>query len=177
MQHQQEKGKVMATEIERKFLVKGIDWRRQSRESIAVRQGFLSTAPERTVRVRTTGDTAFLTVKGKAIGPARPEFEYPIPPADADELLSLCEGTIIEKKRYYVHHGAHLWEIDVFQGANEGLIVAEIELAATDESFELPDWAGSEVTGDFRYQNASLAMRPYQAWHSEERERPRTEQA
>ena len=167
----------MATEIERKFLIRNTDWQQQAEKKVFVRQGFLSAVPERTVRVRTTGETAFLTVKGKAAGATRPEFEYPIPPADADELLDLCEGVVIEKTRHYVRHGTHLWEIDVFHGANEGLIVAEIELATTDESFELPDWAGSEITGDFRYQNASLAMRPYQTWSFEERERPRTEQA
>jgi adenylate cyclase len=177
MQHHQEKGHNMAREIERKFLIRNTDWQQHAEKRVSVRQAFLSAVPERTVRVRTTGETAFLTVKGKATGASRPEFEYPIPPADADELLGMCEGVVIEKTRHYVRNGTHLWEIDVFHGANEGLIVAEIELGATDESFELPDWAGAEVTGDFRYQNASLATHPYKSWSSKEREVPLTEQA
>ncbi len=154
----------MAIETERKFLVRNDSWKAAVHESIFVRQGFLSAAPERTVRVRTTGKGAFLTVKGKAVDASRQEFEYPIPASDAEELLQLCEGVIIKKKRHYVHHKGHLWEIDAFQGENEGLVLAEIELKKADEYFERPDWAAEEVTGDYRYQNSALASNPFRNW-------------
>ncbi len=154
----------MAIEIELKFLVENNSWQTAVHKSIFVRQGFLSTVPERTVRVRTTGKGAFLTVKGKNTDTSRKEFEYPIPASDAEELLQMCEEDIIEKTRHYVHHKGHLWEIDVFQGANEGLVLAEIELTSADEHFEKPDWATEEVTSDYRYQNSALASNPFRNW-------------
>ncbi len=155
----------MGTEIERKFLVATRDWRDAAVSRTRIRQGFLSTEPERTVRVRLTNDTAELTIKGITVDAQRAEYEYSIPPADAAEMLDgICKPGLIEKTRYRVPHAGHIWEVDVFQGANAGLIVAEIELASADEAFELPDWIGEEVTGDPRYYNASLVHHPYPDW-------------
>lgn len=155
----------MGTEIERKFLVATCDWRDAAVGWTELRQGFLSTEPERTVRVRLTNGTAELTIKGITVDAQRAEYEYSIPPADAAEMLEgLCQPGLIEKTRYRVPHAGHIWEVDVFQGANAGLVVAEIELASADEAFELPDWIGEEVTADPRYYNASLAQHPYSEW-------------
>lgn len=152
----------MAQEIERKFLVKD-SWQPQGAgEKIA--QGYLSTVPERTVRVRLKGGKGYLTVKGKNQGICRAEFEYEIPPADAEELLALAEQPILSKIRYREEHGGCIWEIDVFAGENEGLVVAEIELPHVDSEFERPAWLGEEVSGDVRYYNASLIKRPYLLW-------------
>lgn len=153
----------MATEIERKFLVKNDSWRKAAK-GVAVRQGYLANEKACSVRVRAIGQDAFLTVKGAATGLSRPEFEYPIPAADAGAMLdSLC-GNLVEKTRYTLKHGAHVWEIDEFQGANAGLVVAEIELGAEDEEFARPDWLGAEVSDDPRYLNARLAVTPFSAW-------------
>ncbi len=154
----------MHIEIERKFLVRGQAWKAGARP-IACRQGYLCTAPDRTVRVRTADGQGFLTVKGRARGAARAEFEYPIPAADADRLLDgVCLKPLIEKTRWVLDHRGHTWEIDEFAGANAGLVVAEIELAAETEPFERPDWIGADVTGDHRYDNASLVATPYRTW-------------
>lgn len=156
----------MGTEIERKFLVAACDWRDAAASRTELRQGFLSTDPERTVRVRLADGAAELTIKGITVDAQRAEYEYSIPPADAAEMLdALCQPGLIEKTRYRVPHAGHTWEVDVFQGANAGLIIAEIELASADEAFELPDWIGEEVTGDPRYYNASLVQHPYSSWH------------
>jgi CYTH domain-containing protein len=153
----------MATEIERKFLVKEGPWREAAAETY--RQGYLSTVKERTVRVRTINDKGYLTVKGISVGASRLEFEYEIPVADAKELLdNLCEKPLIEKQRYKLDHGGLTWEIDVFFGDNEGLIVAEVELQSEDQVFERPDWVVDEVTGDPRYYNANLINNPYSKW-------------
>lgn len=155
----------MGTEIERKFLVTSGDWRDAAVSSTELRQGFLSTEPARTVRVRLADDTAELTIKGITVDAQRAEYEYAIPPPDAAEMLDgLCEPGLIEKTRYRVPHAGHSWEVDVFHGANAGLIVAEIELASADDAFELPDWIGDEVTGEPRYYNASLVHHPYSDW-------------
>lgn len=154
----------MAEEIERKFLVRNDDWKKAAGEGKAYRQGYLLSDSRRTVRVRTAGSKGFITIKGKGNGLRRPEFEYGIPYEDACELLLLCEPGIIEKKRYLVPAGKHTWEIDVFEGENEGLLVAEIELAHEDEEFEKPSWAGEEVTFDGRYSNASLSRMPWRKW-------------
>ena len=154
----------MGQEIERKFLVRNDTWRRNATRT-RYRQGFLSTELERTVRVRIAGDRGTLTIKGKTIGATRAEFEYDIPVADAAELLdTLCRRPLIEKVRYVLREGAHTWEIDVFEGDNTGLVVAEIELQAEDEAFERPDWLGEEVTDDPRYFNAHLVKSPYATW-------------
>lgn len=155
----------MGTEIERKFLVADCDWRDAAVSRTELRQGFLSTDPERTVRVRLMDRTAELTIKGITVDAQRAEYEYSIPPADAAEMLDgLCQPALIEKTRYQVPHAGHTWEVDVFEGVNAGLIVAEIELASADEAFELPGWIGEEVTGDPRYYNANLVRHPYSAW-------------
>ncbi len=154
----------MAAEIERKFLVAGDGWRDEA-EATPYRQGFLSTEPERTVRVRLAGSRGSITIKGKTIGARREEFEYEIPPDDAQRMLdTLCKRPLIEKVRYTLPLGRHTWEIDVFEGENSGLVVAEIELESEDEAFDKPDWAGEEVTEDPRYFNSNLVAKPYRAW-------------
>ena len=154
----------MAKEIERKFLVRGEDWRAMARGT-RYRQGYLSTVKERTVRVRTIDDKGFLTIKGVSVGATRSEYEYEIPAADADEMLDdLCEKPIIEKDRYKIPAGDVTWEVDEFFGVNDGLIVAEVELQSEDQSFPKPDWIGDEVTGDPKYFNANLIARPFSTW-------------
>lgn len=152
----------MATEIERKFLVKE-SWQPCS-EGVKIAQGYLSTVPERTVRVRLKGEKGFLTVKGKNQGICRAEFEYEIPAADAEAMLELAEQPVLSKTRYLEQHGGHIWEIDVFAGENRGLVVAEIELAQADEDFVRPEWLGEEVSGDVRYYNANLIKMPFCLW-------------
>ena len=156
----------MGVEIERKFRVRA-GWRPDGAgEEIA--QGYLSSVPERTVRVRLRGGRGYLTVKGKnggADAARRAEFEYEIPAADARALLALAEPGVIEKERCLVPVAdGHTWEVDVFHGENEGLVVAEIELGAEDEPFARPDWLADEVTGDARYYNSSRARTPYRLW-------------
>jgi CYTH domain-containing protein len=153
----------MATEIERKFLVKSDAWR-EGAPGTEIRQGYLARDKQRSVRVRVAGDKAFITVKGAGEGISRSEFEYPVPLEDAREMLGLCLPSLIEKTRYERHHAGHLWEVDEFQGDNAGLIVAEIELEAEDRDFEKPEWVGEEVTDDSRYLNACLAERPWKDW-------------
>ncbi|QIK37014.1 CYTH domain-containing protein [Caldichromatium japonicum] len=155
----------MPIEIERKFLVKNDDWHAQATEGVRLIQGYLSADPHLTVRVRIQGDAAVLTLKGGSRGISRLEFEYPIPLADAEEMLTaLAVFPPIDKTRYLVRHEGHCWEIDVFTGANAGLVIAELELARPDEPFTRPDWLGEEVSGDPRYLNVNLARHPYGAW-------------
>jgi adenylate cyclase len=150
----------MSMEIERKFLVRGDAWRTGA-DGTRIRQGYLSLARERTVRIRATEKQAWLTIKGVTRGISRVEFEYAIPAADAQHLLDeLCLQPLIEKTRYAVRYGGHLWDIDEFHGANQGLIVAEIELGSETEVFERPPWLGDEVSGDPRYFNSSLVRNP-----------------
>ena len=154
----------MGVEIERKFLVTGEAWRSLGIPSL-MRQGYLSLDPERTVRVRIEGDQAFLTIKGKSQGATRGEWEYPIPVAEAAELLdTLCQQPLVEKIRHRIPGGPHTWEVDEFLGANAGLVVAEIELGSENETFEKPEWLGPEVTDDSRYFNSNLIRHPYSAW-------------
>ena len=155
----------MATEIERKFLVTG-DFSRQVTSAQRIVQGYICSQPGRTVRVRIRGEEGFLTIKGASDekGLSRYEFEQKIPLADAEELLKLCEPGAIDKMRNLVPAGKHTWEIDVFHGENEGLILAEIELASEDEPFERPDWIRQEVSGDRRYYNSMLTKHPYKQW-------------
>ena len=152
----------MAKEIERKFLVKD-SWQPQA-AGITIAQGYLSTVPERTVRVRIKGDKGYLTIKGKNQGISRAEFEYEIPLADAEELLKLAEQPILSKVRYLEQHGNRLWEIDVFAGENQGLVVAEVELPDEGADFSRPVWLGQEVSGDVRYYNANLIKNPFSLW-------------
>lgn len=154
----------MAQEIERKFLLKNDDWRIGA-EGKRYRQGYLSTEAQRTVRVRTVSARGFLTIKGEPVGAARVEFEYPIPPEDANEMLdSLCQRPIIEKVRFRIPHGSHTWEVDEFEGENAGLLIAEVELESENETLDIPDWVGEEVTGDSRYYNANLIATPFSDW-------------
>ena len=152
----------MAKEIERKFLVQA-RWKPQD-EGIKIAQGYLSTVPERTVRVRIKGDKGYLTIKGKNQGISRAEFEYEIPIGDAEDLLKLAEQPILSKTRYLEQHGNRLWEIDVFAGENQGLVVAEVELPDEQAEFSRPDWLGQEVSGDVRYYNANLIKKPFSLW-------------
>lgn len=154
----------MGIEIERKFLVLGQDWRNMGKKAL-LRQGYLSSNPERTVRVRVEGDTAQITIKGKTLGATRQEWEYPIPLPDANALLdTLCEQPMIEKVRYRIPYEGMTWEVDEFLGENAGLIVAEIELADENQSFIKPSWIGEEVTSDPRYFNSSLLRHPFSRW-------------
>ena len=155
----------MAVEIERKFLVKNEEWRDSVESSKHIMQGYLATNANATVRVRVKGEQAFLTIKGASQGISRSEYEYPIPVADAELMLrDLPVSPVIDKVRHDVRCGAHLWELDVFAGANQGLVMAEVELATEDETFELPSWAGDEVTAEPRYYNVNLARNPYSRW-------------
>ena len=153
----------MGTEIERKFLVTdpsvvvGI-------EGTALRQGYLSRVPERSVRVRRSGDRAWVTVKGVSRGATRSEWEWEIPTDDADGMLAICDGPVLEKTRYVVVYDGRSWEIDVFEGANAGLVMAEIELESEDAVVALPPWVGLEVTDDARYYNSALAVAPFGSW-------------
>ena len=154
----------MGIEIERKFLLTGSTWKHLA-PGTSYRQGYLNSAKERTVRVRTIDDKGFLTIKGISVGATRVEYEYEIPVADAKHLLAdLCEKPIIEKNRYKISHSGFVWEIDEFFGENEGLVVAEIELESEDQTFEKPEWVGEEVTGDPRYFNSNLIKNPFIKW-------------
>ncbi len=156
----------MGREIERKFLVRDTSVL-DGLVGIEIRQGYLSIDPERSVRVRRAGELAFLTIKGitSAHGTSRPEFEYPIPPEDADAMLDeIARRPLIEKTRYRVEAGNRVWEIDVFGGVNAGLVVAEVELPSEDARFVVPAWADAEVTGDPRYYNVNLVEHPYRDW-------------
>ena len=155
----------MGIEIEHKFLVADESWKGNLQPTY-IRQGYLSVQP--TVRVRIYGDKGFLTIKGKPVGNVRAEYEYEIPVRDAADMLeSLCPQPQIEKNRYKVHHEGHIWEIDVFFGANQGLVIAEVELSSPDEEFVLPVWVGKEVTEDISYTNAQLTIRPYSEWSTD----------
>jgi adenylate cyclase len=158
----------MATEIERKFLVKG-DFKAELESSQRITQGYLSSIPERTVRVRIKGDQGFITIKGigSASGASRYEWEKEIPVTEVNELLELCEPGVIDKTRYLVKSGAHTFEVDEFYGDNDGLIVAEVELSSEDEHFDRPDWLAEEVTGDVRYYNSMLMKEPFKDWPRE----------
>ena len=155
----------MAQEIERKFLLRGA-FRHLATQATRITQGYLSPVPERTVRVRIRGDKGYLTIKGagSVSGMSRYEWEQEISLRDAEELLKLCERGVIDKTRYLIPAGRHTFEIDEFHGANEGLVMAEIELDSEDEDFPRPEWLGEEVTGDSRYYNSALARKPFTEW-------------
>ena len=154
----------MGTEIERKFLLKNDAWRNLA-EGVHYRQGYLNSAKERTVRVRTINDKGFLTVKGSNVGATRIEFEYEISKNECDIMLAeLVEKPVIEKTRYKVDYMGFIWEIDEFFKENIGLIVAEIELKSENQKFEIPEWIGKEVTNDPRYFNSNLINNPYTNW-------------
>lgn len=153
-------------EIERKFLVTSTEFLSESIRSNRIVQGYLNSNPERTVRIRIKGTQGFITIKGKGneSGTTRFEWEKEIEVTEAEQLLLLCEDGVIDKVRYEIPFGKHLYEVDVFEGDNKGLIIAEIELENENESFEKPNWLGEEVTGDDRYYNASLSVSSYKNW-------------
>ncbi|KGM57512.1 CYTH domain protein [Lysobacter arseniciresistens ZS79] len=166
----------MALEIERKFLVTSDAWRAAAHEVVPMAQGYLNDlaamdtgAMKASVRVRIAGDDAFLNLKSRELGHTRQEFDYPVPVDDARALLALCVGGLVDKRRHYVRHEGHLWEVDEFLGDNAGLVVAEIELGSADEAFAKPAWLGAEVTDEPRYYNLALATRPYARWSMDER--------
>ncbi|MDO1512712.1 CYTH domain-containing protein [Maribacter confluentis] len=154
-------------EIERKFLVGSEDYKSEARSKTRIVQGFLNTDPSRTVRIRIKGDLGFITVKGKsnASGTSRFEWEKEISVVDAEELLKLCEKGVLEKCRYDVPLGKHIYEVDEFFGDNEGLTIAEVELESENESFKKPSWLGEEVTGMIKYYNSQLSKNPFKKWH------------
>lgn len=155
----------MATEIERKFLVADESWRDSADAGTRIRQGYLVGAKKASVRIRIEGEQANINIKSATLGVRRQEYEYPIPVEEAEELLdTLCEQPQITKTRYHVPYQGHTWEVDVFAGENQGLIVAEVELASEDEAFALPPWAGREVSDDARYYNVCLIRHPYSEW-------------
>lgn len=156
----------MAQEIERKFLVTNDTFKQMSSSSSHIVQGYICRLQGRTVRVRIRDNQGFLTIKGPSLdgGLSRYEWEQSIPIEDARELLTLCHDGVIDKERYLVPYGNHTFEVDLFQGDNQGLVVAEVELASTDEPFERPPFLGEEVTGDRRYYNSSLISFPYSSW-------------
>lgn len=155
----------MSIEIERKFLTKPNTPWQDLAEGVIYKQGYLSREHGSTVRVRIAGDSAFLTIKGQTQGISRREFEYSIPIADAQIMLDeQCQKPLIEKTRYKIPVEGHVWEVDVFAGDNDGLVVAEIELNSEDETFTKPDWLGAEVSGDPRYYNSNLIDQPFSHW-------------
>lgn len=159
----------MGYEIERKFLVKG-DFKSHAYKSLRLKQGYLSLSGMNVVRVRITDETAFLTVKSALTEGAikRSEWEYEIPATDAVEMLEMCGNRVIDKTRYFIREGDHLFEVDEFYGDNEGLLIAEVELKSEDEPFERPHWLGAEVTGNVRYYNSYLFIHPYEEWKDDE---------
>ena len=155
----------MGVEVERKFLVEGDLWRAEVTSATRIVQGYLAQTDTATVRVRVRGDIGYLTVKGASVGISRSEFEYEIPADDALAMLAeLAQGPVIDKVRHLVPVGAHIWEVDVFAGANAPLVMAEVELAGADEQFLRPSWAATEVSDDPRYFNVNLSRQPYSTW-------------
>jgi adenylate cyclase len=156
----------MAQEIERKFLVISDAYKSQASKQTRITQGYLSSIPERTVRVRIKGDKGYITIKGigNESGASRFEWEKEIPVDEVKELLKICEPGVIDKTRYEIKSGNHTFEVDEFYGENEGLTVAEIELSSEDDSFQKPNWLGEEVTGDPRYYNSMLMKNPFTKW-------------
>lgn len=153
-------------EIERKFLIKNDLFVTEATQKSEISQGYLNSNPERTVRIRIKGKQGFITIKGKSndSGTTRFEWEKEIPLQEAQELITLCEEHVIVKTRYIVPQGIHKFEIDVFHGDNEGLVIAEIELSEEDEHFDKPVWLGEEVTNQVQYYNAYLSNKPYTKW-------------
>nr|KAJ9631596.1 hypothetical protein H2204_008042 [Knufia peltigerae] len=161
----------MGIEIERKFLVTHDGWRTAAHRIIPMAQGYINDlgaldrgTQNASVRVRIEGDKAALNLKSRTLGHTRQEFDYPIPVQDARDLLALCVGGLIDKRRHLVQHAGLTWEVDEFLGDNAGLVVAEVELDSADQAIDLPDWIGAEVTDDARYYNVALANNPYSQW-------------
>ncbi len=161
----------MGIEIERKYLVTSDAWRSAAHRVIPMAQGYINDMgaldrgeQKASVRVRIEGESAALNLKSRNLGASRQEFEYPIPVDEAQALLTLCIGGLVEKRRHLVQHGDLLWEVDEFLGANAGLVVAEVELDSVDQAIDLPAWAGVEVTDEGRYYNVALASHPFKDW-------------
>ena len=156
----------MAQEIEKKFLVSSGQFKAEASKSTRIIQGYLSSVPERTVRIRIKGEKGYITIKGKGneSGASRYEWEKEIPAAEAEELMRICEPGVIDKTRYEIKKGPHTFEVDEFYGENEGLVVAEVELEKEEDHFEKPAWLGLEVTGDPRYYNSMLMKHPFTKW-------------
>ncbi|MCH8068013.1 MAG: CYTH domain-containing protein [Candidatus Marinimicrobia bacterium] len=155
----------MGKEIERKFLVKESNWQKSSK-GLLIQQGYIVIRKEKVVRIRIMNDKGYLTIKGTTTGATRNEYEYEIPLEDARQMLNnLCEKPILEKHRYKINQEGMTWEIDIFHGENEGLIVAEIELEYEDQEFEKPDWVDMEVTDDPKYFNSNLVKNPFKKWN------------
>ncbi len=158
----------MGKEIERKFLINVLKWNELDKPAgKTYRQGYMLTDPHKTIRVRLAGNAAFLTIKGINVGATRTEYEYEIPAKDAAEMLDIFCDAVVEKKRFGIMYAGKLWEVDVFEGNNEGLIVAEIELMDEAEAFAIPGWIGKEVTGEKRYYNSNLSEQPFCNWKNE----------
>jgi adenylate cyclase len=155
----------MPLEIEHKYIVNKSEWLKLKPEnSLAIKQAYLSTDPEKTIRLRTLGNSAFITIKGKTTNAVRKEYEYEIPISEANEMIELFGENVIEKTRHYIHYQDHLWEVDEFFGLNDGLMIAEIELTAEDEIYAVPIWVAQNVTEDAKYYNSYLIKRPYSTW-------------
>ncbi|MGB3394532.1 MAG: CYTH domain-containing protein [Stenotrophomonas sp.] len=166
----------MGIEIERKFLVTNDGWRAAAHAVVPMAQGYIndmaaldSGAQMASVRVRIQGDAAYLNIKSRELGHTRQEFDYLLPVDEARQLLALCVGGLIDKRRHLLNHDGLLWEVDEFLGDNAGLVVAEVELQSADQPFAKPDWVGAEVTDQLRYYNLALASRPWNQWHADER--------
>ncbi len=157
----------MGLEIERKFLLKNMQWKKDIISQRKIKQGYLNSTPESTVRVRIKGEKGFITVKGKMENLIRKEFEYEIPTHDAEELLVLCQQPIIAKTRYEVLYHGYIWEIDEFENENKGLFIAEVEMKNADENPDIPEWIGAEVTYNRKYYNSNLIQHPYEKWEEE----------
>ena len=165
-------------EIERKFLVRGDDFKRRAHKSYRIKQGYISSGNGRTVRVRIRDNQGFLTIKGPSLddGLSHYEFEHEISLEEAQQLFRLCEPGIIDKTRYLVASGKHTFEVDEFYGENEGLVMAEVELESEDEAYEKPDFIGIEVTGDRRYYNSCLLKNPFTSWDENTKTTPQEQQ-
>jgi len=156
----------MAMEIERKFLVLNDSWRQQATQQIIIKQGYFGPPNKASIRIRIHGDSANINIKSATLDIVRKEYEIPVPLKDAEEMLEhLCERPFVEKVRFLVPNGNHLWEVDEFSGDNLGLVVAEIELSSADEFFDKPEWLGEEVSHDERYYNVRLVKNPFKNWN------------
>ena len=160
----------MADEIERKFLVRNSDWQSSIVQTVKIKQGYIAVNERCAIRIRVSDVEATLNIKSAGLNIARKEYEYSIALADAEEMLEkFCPGQFIEKTRYSVKHQMGLWEVDVFEGLNQGLVIAEIELESEGQNVTLPDWVGTEVSGDAKYLNNNLVTKPFQTWNTDER--------
>lgn len=164
----------MGIEIERKFLVANDDWKQRVSRSAQMSQGYLGLTGKASVRIRVAGEQAWINIKSANPGMTRAEYEYPVPAAQGREMLGLSEQDPLEKTRYWVQEGQHTWEVDVFSGANQGLVTAELELRSETEEFETPSWLGREVTSQICYYNNQLARHPFGLWDEDQKKEHET---